>query len=62
MDNQTLIDMAMTLDVGPALAMLVKIYGKDTRIYSVHFTDTGKWCIAAMSTDTGKVLARFTQD
>jgi hypothetical protein len=62
MHNQELINLAMTLDVGQALTILVSVYGKDSRVYSVAFTDTGKWCITAMSTDTGKIISRFTQD
>jgi hypothetical protein len=63
MNTQNLVDLAMTLDVGPALAILVSVYGKDSRVYSVTFDESnGKWCISAMSTDTGKVISRFTQN
>ena len=63
-------DNAMKQDIGPAMAEIVAQYGRDGRVYSVTFTDPdplkwldlGKWRITVMSTDTGKVIARFTQD
>lgn len=60
--EQSLVEHAMTLDVGPALAVLVKVYGKDSRCYTVTFADNGKWSISIKSSDTGKVFARFAQD
>jgi hypothetical protein len=57
-------------DIGFAMEEIVARYGREGRVYSVTFTDSdpskwldlGKWCVAVMSTDTGKVIARFTQD
>jgi hypothetical protein len=43
------------------LSDLIALYGKDGRVYSVTFTDTGELRVAVMDTDTGKVLARFPQ-
>lgn len=60
--EQTLVEHAMTLDVGPALATIVKVYGKDSRVYTVTFDDNGKWSVSVKSSDTGKVFARFAQD
>jgi hypothetical protein len=62
MNAQTLVEYAMTLDVGPALAVLVSVYGKDSRVYTVTFDDDGKWNISVKSADTGKTFARFAKD
>lgn len=60
--SQALVDVAMTLDIGPALTILAEVYGKDNRTYTVTFTDDGKWSVSVKSTDTGKVFARYAQD
>ena len=62
MNAQLQAEHAMTLDVGPALAVLVSVYGKDSRVYTVTFDDDGKWSISIKSADTGKTFARFGQD
>lgn len=60
--SQALVDVAMTLEVGPALTILVEVYGREARTYCVGFTDDGKWSISVMNSDNGKVFARYAKD
>jgi hypothetical protein len=60
--QQALVELAMTLDVGAALAVLVSVYGKDNRAYMVRFDDDGKWIVSVKSADTNKTFASFAKD
>jgi len=61
MSWQILLDYAMTQDVGQAVQLVTARYGKDDRVYSTTFSDTGKWYIVVLNT-AGKIIARFGQD
>jgi len=55
-------DNMMKMDIGSAMVCFVAEYGKDSRVYTATFDDSGKWEMSVRSSDTGKVIARFKQD